>query len=137
MLFENTKTRAVSLLLLYAVVIIALVFSDIRYFSPPSVSPINKVEFSADDASSLESLASSDWQSISLPDSWYKNHQQTEAEQLWYRAEINIEKLSDKPWAVYINGVWIGQGGSFNEPVSRHHNEPLLFDFSPKLLLQG
>lgn len=148
MLFDNSNIRALGLLLLYAIVIIVLVFSGIRYFSPPSVSPINNVEFNADDASSLESLAHSGWKPISLPDGWYKNHQQSEAEQRWYRAEINVDNVNNEPWAVYlpsvthnaavyINGVWIGQGGSFNTPVSRHQNEPLFFDFSPKLLQLG
>ena len=146
--FDNTKIRSLGFLFFYALVINVLVFSDISYFNPPSVSPVKKVEFRVDDASSLESIVNSDWQSITLPDSWYANHQYAEAEQLWYRAEIMVDTLGDKPWAVYlpnvthnaavyINGIWVGQGGSFGEPVSRHHNEPLLFDFSPKLLRHG
>jgi signal transduction histidine kinase len=36
--------------------------------------------------------------------------------------------------AVFVNGIWIGQGGRFEEPVSRHHNNPLMFEFSSELL---
>lgn len=144
---DNNKIRALGLLAIYAVVINIFVFYfPGTFFSPPKVSAINNVQFNASDASSLESLVDTNWQLTSLPDSWYENHSQTE--QIWYRAEISLKDVSDEPWgiyipsvthnaAVYINDVWVGQGGAFSEPVSRHHNQPLLFGFSPKLLQAG
>jgi signal transduction histidine kinase len=143
----DNKTKALGLLLIYAIVINILVFyAPITFFSPPNVSAINDVQFNTSDANSLESLVNTNWQAIALPDSWYENH--SKIDQIWYRVDISLDSISDEPWgiylpnvthnaAVYINNVWVGQGGPFSEPVSRHHNEPLLFKFSPKLLQQG
>ncbi|MFW5425834.1 MAG: hypothetical protein ACKE8G_04575 [Methylophagaceae bacterium] len=144
---DNNKIRALALLIIYAVVINILVFySPITFFSPPKVTTINNVQFNASDVNSLESVDNTNWQTVVLPDSWYENHSQID--QVWYRVEINLDKVMDEPWgvylpsvthnaAVYINDVWVGQGGAFSEPVSRHQNEPLLFNFSSKLLQQG
>ncbi|MBL1319476.1 MAG: hypothetical protein COA63_000250 [Methylophaga sp.] len=144
---DNNKIKALGFLLIYAIVINILVFySPITFFSPPKVSAINNVQFNTGDANSVESLDNTNWQATSLPDSWYKNH--PEVDQVWYRAEVSLDRVTDEPWgvylpsvthnaAVYINDIWVGQGGPFSEPVSRHHNEPLLFNFSSKLLQQG
>ncbi len=144
---DNNKTRALGLLFLYVIVVNGLVFyTPVTFFSPPNVSAIKNVQFNASDENSLESLVSTNWQAIVLPDSWYENHSQVD--QLWYRANVNLDKVTDEPWgiylpsvthnaAVYINNIWVGQGGPFSDPVSRHHNEPLVFNFSSKLLQQG
>jgi signal transduction histidine kinase len=143
----DNKIKALGLLLIYAIIINILVFyAPITFFSPPNVSAINDVQFNTSDANSLESLVNTNWQAIALPDSWYENH--SKIDQIWYRVDISLDSISDEPWgiylpnvthnaAVYINNVWVGQGGPFSEPVSRHQNEPLLFKFSPKLLQQG
>ena len=39
--------------------------------------------------------------------------------------------------AVYVNGSWIGDGGSFAEPVAHNFNRPLYFDFPSALLHPG
>jgi len=38
--------------------------------------------------------------------------------------------------AVFVNGNWIGEGGSLTEPVSHNFNRPLYFSF-PSSLLHG
>jgi len=38
--------------------------------------------------------------------------------------------------AVFVNGQWIGEGGSFDEPVAHNFNRPLYFEF-PSSLLRG
>jgi len=127
-----------------------------KIFNSPDVEAINSVQYLNNNANSLEALKryennpllinQSNWKSISLPDDWYKNHQ--DIQQVWYRAEINLDTFNEQIWgiylpsvthnaAVYINGIWVGQGGNFTEPLSRHHNKPLLFNFSSKLLQPG
>jgi len=39
--------------------------------------------------------------------------------------------------AVFVNGSWIGDGGSFAEPVAHNFNRPLYFQFPPALLRPG
>lgn len=121
--------------------------SKVVIFPPPDVEPIQSVEFSANQKREPDRIESSSWAPTELPDFWVDNH--SESEQIWYRAEFSgLDLDSDTTWAaylpavahnaaVYINGTWIGQGGSFSDPISRHHNDPLLFRFSPNLLQAG
>ncbi len=120
--------------------------APISIFTPPDVAAIQQVKFVADQAKSPTTLNNDDWQTITLPDDWFDNHQ--DVNQLWYRAELWLDEKSNGIWAaylpsvthnaaVYINGYWVGQGGDFSDPVSRHHNEPLFFSFSSALLQQG
>jgi signal transduction histidine kinase len=39
--------------------------------------------------------------------------------------------------AVFVNGSWIGDGGSFEEPVAHNFNRPLYFEFPAALLHPG
>ena len=39
--------------------------------------------------------------------------------------------------AVYVNGLLVGTGGSFNEPVARNWNRPLYFLIPPGVLKDG
>lgn len=124
--------------------------APITIFTPPDVSPIQQVAFVEHQAESPNVLDNKNWHPITLPDDWYDNHQ--DVQQLWYRAELNLNQSdlilkANDVWAVYlpsvthnaavyINGYWVGQGGDFSEPVSRHHNQPQLFSFSSALLQQ-
>jgi len=146
------KTRAIICLFVYWLVFNFMVLhTPFTVFKAPNVGAITHVKFLHHSANSLVELKKNDasqqhWKSITLPDDWNKNQQNIE--QIWYRAELTLDKYSEKVWAiylpsvthnaaVYINDIWVGQGGKFTEPVSRHHNEPLLFNFSSKLLQQG
>lgn len=81
---------------------------------------------------------------VTLPDSWH--HQDSQFRNSWYRASIVLDK-SGAPFAVYIprvsmnvsvsvNGLEIGNGGRFTEPISRNHGRPLLF-VAPNWVTQG
>lgn len=134
-----------------------LVFNYLVLINPLSFFNVSNVD-AIDNAQYMESVAvapqdliqdvtpQKKWQPISLPDDWYKNHQNIE--QIWYRSFYSLDTIDTDVWAVYlpsvahnaavyINGVWIGQGGAFDNPVSRHHNNPLLFKFSSTLLKPG
>ena len=96
-------------------------------------------------ALSPSTLLDAQWQSTQLPDDWY--HSQRQSQQVWYRATTQVDKTHLMygeytcpllhimlPFILMCLG-W--QGGGFHEPVSRHHNEPLLFTFSSELLKTG
>lgn len=112
--------------------------------SPEGVSPIEQLEFQYN--KSLTPPQGGEWRPIVLPDDWYFNHEnQTD---LWYRINLELSERDEPVWGLYlpavahnaaafVNGIWIGQGGEFSDPVSRHHNEPLFFEFSNSLLNVG
>lgn len=91
---------------------------------------------------------SATWQSVTLPDDWSSTHPKMFGT-AWYRFYFNFNKQNDKEIhavyvarlcmniEVFINGVKIGDGGSFEEPVGRNWNRPLLFIVPPHLLHEG
>jgi len=141
------KVKSLFLLFAYWVVLNYLVLhADISFFTVDTIKAIDALEFSAAPTASLAEANASQWQAVSLPDFW-RNHDSPN-DQLWYRKQFQINNLDDQVWSVYlpsvsqnamvyINGAWIGQGGKFDDPVSRHHNRPLLFSFSSELLQPG
>lgn len=141
------KIRVLTFLFCYWLAVNYLVFfSPITFFQGPDAGFVQDVEFIASEVGLPAELPQVDWQALSLPDDWNKNQRQVE--QVWYRANVSLRELGDNIWAVYlplvthnaavfINGVWIGQGGPFGNPTSRHQNNPLLFSFSPALLAPG
>jgi len=147
MWLTGSRIRVVVFLLCYWLVVNYLVFlSPVAFFHEPDTGRVQDVEVIASEASSPANLPSTYWQPLSLPDDWNKN--QRRVEQIWYRASVSVAEPGNDIWAVYlplvahnaavfINGVWVGQGGSFGEPVSRQQNNPLLFHFSPTLLQAG
>ena len=143
------RVRALLLLAIYWLVIHYLVFyTPFQVFPAPDVPAIQQMEYrvlhSAEDFPGA--LNEEGWHAVQLPDDWYAGAR--EGTDLWYRSTVDIDHFGDELWgfyiptvthnaAVYLNGTWAGQGGHFNDPVSRHHNEPLLFRFSPDLLVPG
>ena len=87
------------------------------------------------------------WQPVTLPDHWTSTHPQYHGE-AWYRFNfaysapdeqlqaIYLSRLSMNA-AIWLNGVPIGNGGSFSEPVGRNWNRPLLFIVPHGLLRSG
>lgn len=84
------------------------------------------------------------WSSIALPDLWSDSRPSSEGSG-WYR--FSFEHLADGALgyavylpkvnmnaAVFVNGHWIGDGGSFEPPVSQNWNRPLYFPFPAELL---
>ena len=141
---------ALALLFVYFIGVNYLVFHApvalFSVFDPPELNPIEQVQFVASEIDKPSLLPAEGWQDQTLPDDWYQSQHATQ--QLWYRAKLALPDSKHETWALYlpavthnaaayINGVWVGQGGRFEDPVSRHHNEPLLFSFSEKLLVPG
>ncbi len=123
-----------------------VLISPVKMFPYPQQGALVDIMYQASDALTPDTLDNRHWKNRSLPDDWYRSEQTSD--QVWYRTVITTHDLSADVWAVYlpsvthnaaiyINNIWVGQGGSFDQPVSRHHNEPLLFEFSSALLRQG
>ena len=66
----------------------------------------------------------------------------------WYRFDFELAAAPAERWAVYlpglasnaavfVNGEFVGDGGSMREPVALNSNRPLLFSVSPRLLRAG
>jgi signal transduction histidine kinase len=87
------------------------------------------------------------WQTRQLPDNW-STSQPGIGGNGWYRFSIALEETPDDLWAVhllrlrmnaavFVNGVFVGDGGRFVEPLSRNWNRPLYFPLPAGLLRQG
>ncbi len=113
--------------------------------APPQTQELRDTEFILDDA--LEPPGdNAAWRQQTLPDSWRVNHPQAQGNG-WYRIHftrppddalhaVYLPKLGLNA-AVYLNGVPIGDGGRFDEPVARNWNRPLLFLLPPIQLRAG
>ena len=117
-----------------------------RIFSNPQTPALFDAQIQASSAAKPQQLSPTDWRYVSLPDDWYRRG--ATANQYWYRLQLKLDPQVDEIWAlylpmvvhnaeIYLNGIWAGQAGEFNTPVSRHHNEPLLFSFSSVMLNKG
>ena len=77
------------------------------------------------------------WLPVQLPETWRSPERWHQGDNGWYRfilpGGVPAEPQSVYLWrfsmnaAVYFNGEWIGDGGSFAEPVARNWNRPLIF----------
>jgi signal transduction histidine kinase len=84
---------------------------------------------------------------VELPDVWRAKRREASPGG-WYRTVLRLEGAPDQPWGVYlprigtnaavwVNGVWIGDGGRLEPPVARNWNRPLLFPIPVGLLRAG
>lgn len=84
---------------------------------------------------------------VTLPDQWRRRRPDASGF-AWYRLTVDAPDgggercgvlLPDVNMnaAVFVNGSWIGDGGSFSEPVAHNFNRPLYFDFPSALLHDG
>jgi signal transduction histidine kinase len=84
------------------------------------------------------------WQPVSLPDLWRERRPDAGGAS-WYRFEVPGPVPPAQSWALYlphvnmnaaawVNGVPVGSGGSFSEPVAHNFNRPLYFSFPGALL---
>lgn len=145
--FTRHKITAFSILFIYLALLNVVVFhTPFSIFFDPQLSAIEKLEYLASDLSEPDQLPGEGWQAAALPDDWAKRN--TQVDRAWYRTTVVVEGRPEAVWAVYlpmvfhnaavyVNGLWVGQGGSFDEPLSRHHNQPLLINFSSELLHPG
>lgn len=108
-------------------------------------SVVRLTQFDATRGDGADSNVNASRISVTLPDSW-RDHQQKPFNTTWYRTTLELRNRS-LPFAVYIprlsmnvsvliNGVEIGNGGQFSEPISRNHGRPLIF-FVPTILTEG
>ena len=85
------------------------------------------------------------WRHVQLPDRWTDpSRRGLPHPQGWYRLELPVsgkkrERFSvylmrvNMNAAVYFNGDFVGDGGSFEEPIARNWNRPLLFELPASL----
>jgi signal transduction histidine kinase len=82
--------------------------------------------------------AAADWVAVTLPEDWRAETRYRLGQQGWYRFSLGHRAPPDESWSVYLwrfsmnaevfmNGELIGTGGSFDEPITRNWNRPLLF----------
>ena len=86
------------------------------------------------------------WTPQNFPDNWSQSRRGIGGT-VWYRFDYLVDDPSaafgvylprvSMNAAVYVNGLLIGSGGSFNEPVARNWNRPLYFLVPPGVLKQG
>lgn len=147
MTLTTKKVLPFAALFIYWLVLNYLVLhAPISFFEVPEVTPVTQASVVPNDAVSPQTLSSADWMPVSLPDDWHTTKRLEN--QHWYRSRVSLSPQNAEVWAVYlpsvthnaavyINGVWVGQGGRFEDPVARNHNRPLLFRFSSQLLHPG
>ncbi|MGB0722837.1 MAG: ATP-binding protein [Gammaproteobacteria bacterium] len=122
-------------------------------FLPYQAVPLPDHRYALSDGSRLMSRAltpditsDGDWAPSTLPDDWARTA--PEARQIWYWFAPTIPEGTDGPWsvyipfvsqnaAVYLNGDWMGQGGSMTDPVARNWNQPLMFSFDASRIRPG
>jgi signal transduction histidine kinase len=86
-------------------------------------------------------------EALSLPDQWRRRRPDASGF-AWYRLTLDATDggsercgvlLPDVNMnaAVFVNGSWVGDGGSFEEPVAHNFNRPLYFQFPAALLHRG
>jgi signal transduction histidine kinase len=143
---KNKKIVLILIFFYWLILNYVVLHVPLQFFDVPELKAVADVLVVESDAQTPESLESESLAKIVLPDDWYDSKRANR--QAWYRASVALDASDSPIWAVYlpcvthnaavyINGVWVGQGGSFEEPVSRHHNNPLLFKFSAALLVAG
>lgn len=98
--------------------------------------------------SNMPPPADAAWKIIEMPDYWRIARPDVYGT-AWYRFSFHFNKANENNihaiyisrlsmnGALYLNGVKIGDGGSFTEPIGRNWNRPLLFVIPPHLLRSG
>ena len=86
------------------------------------------------------------WRAQMLPDNWNKSRPNSGG-LAWYRATFELPSVeaplavyinrASMNSAVYVNGLLIGSGGSFEEPVARNWNKPGYYLVPQPLLRPG
>lgn len=105
-----------------------------------------RAEFTIDDGERPPGDAAA-WRRVELPDSWRGTERWKDGLSGWYRITLAgpapVEATSVYLWrfsmnaAVWFNGEFIGDGGSFDEPIARNWNRPLIFALPAALWRDG
>lgn len=86
-------------------------------------------------------------QAVALPDVWPLSRY-AQGDNGWYRFLIQLDRAPQQAWGIYLprvnmnaavrlNGIYIGDGGRFDEPMARNWTRPLYFPVSPHILRAG
>lgn len=112
--------------------------------APSGTQRLEAARFRLDDAAEPPSAEGTP---VALPHLWAETHPSAEGSG-WYRFELDLpavptaaqgillSKLNMNA-AVWLNGVWVGDGGSFEPPVAQNWNRPLYFATAPDLWRAG
>ncbi|HIP06840.1 MAG TPA: hypothetical protein EYG66_03090 [Mariprofundaceae bacterium] len=90
--------------------------------------------------------ATANWKQVTLPHIWTVSETKI-SDNGWYRFQVNIPPNTDEHWVVFIERIsmnaavfigqhYLGDGGSFEAPVSRNWVRPLLFKI-PKTFIHA
>ncbi|MGH8530191.1 MAG: hypothetical protein ACRETN_10220, partial [Nevskiales bacterium] len=112
-----------------------------------TVAPVITGEFLLQPGSSPPAADVPGWQARTVPDDWDKS-QPGVGGNGWYRFALKLDSAPQDSWAVYLprlrmnaavhaNGVLLGDGGAFEEPIARNWNRPLYFTVPAGLLRAG
>jgi signal transduction histidine kinase len=104
------------------------------------VREFNNAAFLNLDAATPPESSDARWEPVSLPDLW--SHKGLSGHGGWYRVTVPIRELPNRLYgiylfrlnmnaAVYLNGQYLGDGGSMVEPLARNWNRPLYVTVPP------
>lgn len=120
-------------------------------FSPLLVAATNSLELHQADfvlsATTQPPGNDAAWRPQILPDQWTMSRPGVSGNG-WYRFHFSLQEQTGQIQsiylprfcmnaAVYLNGVLLGAGGSFEEPIARHWNRPLFVLIPPGVLHSG
>ena len=113
---------------------------------PPDRLILSQVEAVHDNAESPGLIRASTWKTVQLPDDW-RQRDSTQSN-TWYRGHMQLNVQPGRLWAVlipalrmnaavYLNGVLLGNGGRFEDPVARNWMTPQIHFIPHGLLHSG
>lgn len=90
--------------------------------------------------------SSAKWEPVELTHDWLKND--LIISEGWYRLRFELDMLPvtltalyipklSQNLAVYLNGVEVGNGGSFETSIARNWPRPLMFELAPEFFVRG
>ena len=130
-------------------VLVTLASFNFKIPLPKDRLTLKTVTFSPRTASHPDLLKSMKWSPVSLPHHWNDTAKRPySGKEAWYRLTLDIPPDQyqllgllipsvSMNAAVFFNGINIGNGGQFEEPVTRHWVEPLLINIPNKLISAG
>ena len=131
------------------VVIFAL--SSFTYSIPEPDHRIDvlSVEYTPSIATHPDELINANWEPAAFPHHWANtDHQNTSLDEAWYRVMMAAPAQTDELLgillpsitmnaAIFFNGIEIGRGGQFQDPVARHWVQPFLANIPATLIQPG
>jgi signal transduction histidine kinase len=102
--------------------------------SQKTVREFHSASFLNQDTDKLPDLVAPGWEPVKLPDLWSRKG--LNGHSGWYRVTVPMEHLPDQLFgiyifrlnmnaAIYLNGQYVGDGGSMVEPLARNWNRPV------------